>query len=64
MKAADLGQPSRSKQTIYTVSIGDENDNSPIFASTTFRASIKENSAINSQVVKVKPPYGGIKSSK
>lgn len=54
IKAADLGVPQHSATAIYTIAIQDENDNSPIFTSTTYRAYIKENSPTGSLIIRVR----------
>ena len=49
-----MGHPLRSATAVYTVNIKDENDNAPIFTATTYRAYIKENSAVGASVVTVR----------
>ena len=54
IQAADLGNPQRSSSAAYTVAINDENDNSPIFTTTTYRAYVKENSVAGTDITTVK----------
>lgn len=52
--ARDRGEPPRSTQQLITVSILDENDNSPVFDPKQYSASVAENASIGAMVVQVK----------
>ena len=54
IQAVDLGSPQQRASTTYTVTVQDENDNSPVFTKTRYRAYLKENSAVGVQVQTVK----------
>ncbi|XP_031561240.1 protein dachsous-like [Actinia tenebrosa] len=50
---SDRGLPSLSSTTNVQINVVDVNDNSPIFASSVYRATVKENSLVGKSVVKV-----------
>lgn len=51
--AKDRGEPPRSSSTIVSVTVLDENDNSPVFDPRQYSATIAENASIGASVLQV-----------
>ncbi|XP_076279539.1 cadherin-related tumor suppressor fat [Lasioglossum baleicum] len=51
--ARDRGEPARSSSTTVTVTVLDENDNSPVFDPTQYSATVAENASIGASVLQV-----------
>lgn len=52
--AKDRGEPPRSSSTVITVTVLDENDNSPVFDSRQYSATVAENASIGASVLQVR----------
>lgn len=51
--AQDFGKPSLNAEATYTVTIGDMNDNAPVFGKREYVKTIKENQKLNTEILKV-----------
>lgn len=51
--AKDRGEPPRSSSTVVSVTVLDENDNSPVFEPRQYFATIAENASIGASVIQV-----------
>ncbi|RCN27154.1 cadherin domain protein, partial [Ancylostoma caninum] len=52
--ATDSGKPPLSSEAVVTIQVLDENDNIPVFTKESYKASVDENSAKGTKVLKVK----------
>ena len=53
IRASDRGSPSLTSETTVVITIGDVNDNSPVFHGTPYRASVSENLPVGQLILKV-----------
>ena len=53
IRASDRGSPSLTSETTVVITIGDVNDNSPVFQGTPYRASVSENLPVGQLILKV-----------
>ena len=53
IRASDRGSPSQTSQTKMTITIGDVNDNVPVFHGAPYSESVSENTPVNQSILKV-----------
>lgn len=51
--AVDGGSPPLSNQAVVNITVTDSNDNAPVFSQPSYRAIIREDAVIGSQVIQV-----------
>lgn len=53
VQAIDGGTPPLSNQAVVNITVTDSNDNAPIFSQASYRAIIREDATVGSQVIQV-----------